>query len=349
MRNTKTSYSKFIGFLLLFSLPLLGLTGLIISRNIITPNDQFFRVDIGNIPEINMNDWTLTVDGHVNNYLNFTYANFTSQPSQEVLATIACVEGPSGTAIWKGVLIKDLLEMAGIKPGAIDIVFYAVDNYSSSLTLEQATADNVLLAYEMNGETLPAAQGYPLRVVAPNHWGYKWVKWITRIEVVTYDYIGFWESRGWDDDALRTPLSDWVLHAILFSTSFIFGGLAVISGLKRSPITVSFRNLPRFVNRKFHLVNAIAYFLCSVSSLIFWFIFNFLNRGAILYTIHGILALISIILIFPGVITGIKKSKKRDSTKRTWHYKWNIFSFSFFLITILLGFLLAFTGQFRIF
>ena len=320
-----------------------------ISRNAITPNDQFFRVDIGTIPDVNIDDWTLTVDGNVNHNLNFTYSNFTSQPSQEELATIACVEGPTGTAIWKGVSVKDLLEMADVKSGTIDIIFYAVDNYSSSLTLEQATADNVLLAYEMNGESLPEAQGYPLRLVAPNHWGYKWVKWIDRVEVVTYDHIGYWESRGWDDDALRTPLSDWVLHALLFSATFIFGGLAVISGLKRSPITESFRDLPKFVNRKFHIFNAIAYFVCATGSLVFWMIATILARGAILYTFHGILALISVILIFPGVITGIKKSEKRDSRKRTWHYKWSLYSFEIFLFTILLGFLLAFTGLFRLY
>jgi hypothetical protein len=349
MRDTKTSYFKFIGIVLLLSLPLLGLIGMIISRNIITPNDQFFVITKGEIPQLSSSNWTLSIDGHVNNNLTFSYSNFTSQPSKEVLATIQCVEGPFGTAVWKGVSLKSLLNTAQLKPGAIDVIFYAADNYSSSLTIDEATADDVLLAYNMNGVPLPAEQGYPLRVVAPNHWGYKWVKWVVRVEVVNYDYIGFWESRGWADNARKTPFSDWILHAILFSITFLLGGLAVFSGLKPSPITETFRGLPKFVNKKFHITCSIAYFLASIGSFIYWIITTFINRGAIFYTFHGILALSSIIFAVPAVIAGIKKTKKRDSRNRTWHYRWTVISFSLFLITIMFGFLLAFTGQFQLF
>ena len=116
-------YLKYIGILILLCIPLLGLSGLVISRNIITPNDQFFTVTKGDVPEININRWTLTIDGHVNHSLIFNYSNFTSQPSKDVLATLQCVEGPSGTALWKGILIKDLLDLAQVKAGAIDVVF----------------------------------------------------------------------------------------------------------------------------------------------------------------------------------------------------------------------------------
>jgi len=349
MNTTRNSYFKFFGILFILSLPLLGLIGLIINRNTITPNDQFFSIIKGEIPQINEASWNLTIDGYVENKLYFDYYNFTSQPAKEVLATLACVEGPSGTALWKGVSLKALLVMADLKPGAVDVIFWAADNFSSSLTIEQATAENVMLAYEMNGEILPANQGYPLILVAPNHWGYKWVKWIVRLEVVNYDHFGFWESRGWDDDALRTPLADWILHAVLFSLAFIFGGLSIVSGLKRSPITESFRDLPKFVNRKFHLANSLAYLICSFLSFLYWIGITYLNRGAIFYTFHGVLALGSIILAVPATITGFKKVKKRDSRKRTWHYRWTLASYLLFLITILTGFLLSFTGQFRIY
>jgi hypothetical protein len=349
MRDTKASYLKFIGIVFLLSLPLLSLVGLIVSRNMITPNDQFFILNIDDIPEISTSNWTLIVDGHVENNLNFTYSNFTSQPTQEVLATLQCVEGPYGTAIWKGVRIEDILTMAGVKPGAVDVIFYAADNYSSSLTIEQATAEDTLLAYEMNGVPLPAEHGFPVRVVAPNHWGYKWVKWIVRVEIVNYDYIGFWENRGWDDNAERVIFSEWIIHAFLFSVTLMFGGLAIISGLKPSPITESFRDLPKFVNRKFHIANSIAYFFSSVASFLYWTITTFLNLGAVFYTIHGILALGSIIFAIPAALTGIKKIKKRDSRKRTWHYRWTVASYSIFLITVIFGFLLSYTGQFRIY
>lgn len=347
MNRTRNPYFKFIGILVLLSIPLIALTALFISRNTITPNDDFFVITKGEIPELNANTWTLIIDGHVNNSLTFSYSNFTSQPSKEVIGTLQCVEGPSGTAIWKGVPIKNLLDMVQLKTGAVDVVFYAADDYSSSLTIEEVSDDNVLLAYEMNGVPLPVEQGFPVRVVAPNQLGYKWVKWVVRIEIVNYDYIGYWESQGWSDNATRTALSDWFLHAFLLSVAFLFGGIAMISGLKRSPVTELFHDLPKFVNKKFHNIFSIAYFLTSLSTFIYWMISTILNRGAIFYTIHGIIALLSIIFVIPGVITGLKQTRKRDQKGKTWHYKWNVYSFIFFTTTIILGFYLAFTGQFR--
>lgn len=342
MDRKRKSYLKYIGILILLCLPLFGLLGILISRNIITPNDEFFVVSKGESPFVPANTWSLTINGHVNNSVTFTYSNFTSQPSKEILATLQCVDGPSGTAIWKGVPIKDLLDLAQVQTGAVDVVFYAADDYSSSLTIEEASMENVLLAYEMNGELLPVDQGFPVRVVAPNHLGYKWVKWVVRMEIVDYDYIGFWESRGWSDNAYRTPLNDWILHAELLAISFVLGGIALMSGLKRSPVTEFFHDLPKFVNKNFHIAVGIGYFLTALSTFFYWGISTILNRGAIFYTIHGIIALISMVLVIPGAITGFKKSRKRDTKGKTWHYKWNVYSFYFFLSTIILGFLLTF-------
>lgn len=347
MNRKRKIYLKYIGILILLFLPLLGLIGVVISRTIITPNDQFFVVNKGEIPDININNWRLTIDGHVNNNLIFTYSNFTSQPSQEVLATLQCVEGPSGTALWKGIPIKDLLDLAEVKAGAVDVVFYAADAYSSSLTIEEASADDVLLAYEMNHELLPVEQGFPVRVIAPNHQGYKWVKWVVRVEIVNYDYIGYWESRGWSDDASVTPMSDWIWHAVLLSISLLLGGLAIISGLKRSPKTEFYRDLPKFVNRKFHITVGISYFLTSLSVFLYWTISTILNRSAILYTIHGITALISIIFVILGAIIGFKKLRKRDIKKSTLHYNLSLYSFYSILITIFLGFVLVFLNFYR--
>ncbi|MFX0019232.1 MAG: molybdopterin-dependent oxidoreductase [Promethearchaeota archaeon] len=348
MNRKRKAFIRYIGILILLLLPLFGLIGVVISRTSITPNDEFFVITKGEIPDINISNWTLTFDGHINNNLLFNYSDFTSQPSKEVLATIQCVEGPSGTALWKGVSVKYLLDLAELKTGAVDVVFYAADAYSSSLTIEEASADDVLLAYEMNSELLPVEQGFPVRVVAPNHQGYKWVKWVVRVEVVNYDYEGYWESQGWNDDASITPFSDWIWHAMLLSISLVFGGVAIISGLKRSPITKFFRDLPKFVNKKFHIAVGISYFLTSLGVFLYWIISTITNRGAIFYTIHGITALISIILVIPGVITGFKKSKKRDKYEKTLHYRFNLYSFYLFLATILLGFSLVFFNIFRL-
>ncbi len=342
MDEKRSMYIKYIGILVLLCLPMVGILGLFLSRNIITPNDEFFVVSKGETPIVSSNTWNLMIEGNVNNSLTYSYSNFTSLPSKEILATLQCVDGPSGTAVWKGVSVKELLDLAQVQPGAIDVVFYAADDYSSSLTIQEASMDNVLLAYEMNGELLPAEQGFPVRVVAPDHLGYKWVKWVVRMEIVDYDYIGFWESRGWSDNAYRTPLSDWILHAELLAISFLLGGIALMSGLKRSPVTNFFQDLPKFVNKKFHIVVGIGYLLTSLSTFFYWVISTILNRGAIFYTVHGITALVSIVLVIPGAITGFKKSKKRDQNKKTWHYKWNITSFYLFLATVILGFSLIF-------
>ncbi|MFX1570155.1 MAG: molybdopterin-dependent oxidoreductase [Promethearchaeota archaeon] len=342
MDRKRKTYLKYIGILIILCLPLFGILGIFLSRYVITPNDEFFVVSKGETPIISVNNWNMKIVGHINNSLTYSYSNFTSLPSKEVLATLQCVDGPSGTALWKGVPVKELLEQAKVQPGAIDVVFYAADDYSSSLTIEEASVDNILLAYEMNGEPLPIEQGFPVRVVAPDHLGYKWVKWVVRIEIVNYDYIGYWESRGWSDNAYRTPFTDWFLHAELLAISFILGGVALMSGLKRSPITEFYRELPKFMNRKFHIAVGVGYFLTSLGTFFYWVISTILNRGAIFYTVHGLTALISMLLIIPGAITGFKKSRKRDQNKKTWHYKWNLTSFYLFMATVILGFLLTF-------
>ena len=192
----------------------------------------------------------------------------------------------------------------------------------------------------MNYETLPVVQGFPVRIVAPNHLGYKWVKWVVRIEVVNYDHLGFWESRGWSDDASITPFSDWIWHAVFLSFSFVFGGFATLSGLKTSPITEKYRNLPKFFNRKFHISVGVGYVLTTIGIFTYWFISTFLNRGAVFYTVHGILALVNIALVIPGTITGFRKKKKRNLHKKTKHYYYNLYSLYFYMVIIGLGFIL---------
>ena len=170
----------------------------------LTPLEDFFAVQKGQIPEVDINTWSLEVKGLVDNPFTMTYDEIVNSESVVEVESLMCVQSPRrlfARGSWKGVKVKDLLDKAGVKANAREAVFYAVDDYSSSLELEDIT-DDVILAYEVNGETLPAEIGYPLIVVVPGRFGYKWVKWVNRIEVVDYDHKGFWESRGWDDEAL---------------------------------------------------------------------------------------------------------------------------------------------------
>ena len=104
--------------------------------------------------------------------------------------------------LWEGFLLKDLLSEAGISPEAVNVIFYAYDDYSTSLPLDYILNNDILIAYKMNGLTLPPERGFPFQLVAESKYGYKWIKWITTIELSdNVNYRGFWESRGYPNDA----------------------------------------------------------------------------------------------------------------------------------------------------
>ncbi|WXG46325.1 MAG: molybdopterin-dependent oxidoreductase [Candidatus Atabeyarchaeum deiterrae] len=337
MPRPGVSFSALVG---LFALPLILVLVIGYAPAAITPNSNFFTLSINGTPNINVSSWTLVVDGRVNYPLTFDYANFTVQPNATEIAKLHCVSGPSGTASWTGIPLNNILAMAGVQSGAMDVVFYGADGYTSSLTWPTENASDVLLAFMMNGETLPPDQGFPMRVVAPNDQGYKWVKWVYRIEVVDYDYKGYWETRGWSDNARMAILSDWPLHAALLSVSFLFGGLAAISGVRFSPTMNAFKDLPRFVSRKFHLIASVFFVVSATITFGYWVVATLLARGSIFFTLHGIIGLSSIGLLIAGALIQLV-TMRRSSAKRSWHGRMSLYGFVLFAITIFLGFLMA--------
>jgi DMSO/TMAO reductase YedYZ molybdopterin-dependent catalytic subunit len=99
------------------------------------------------------------------------------------------------------VLVRDLLADAGVEPAARVVILHAEDGYTTSFPLEYVTDRDILLAFRMNGVELPPERGFPFQLVAEDKWGYKWIKWITRIELSSQeDYRGYWESRGYDNE-----------------------------------------------------------------------------------------------------------------------------------------------------
>jgi hypothetical protein len=329
-----------VGLLALCCIPL-ALIGVIgYTRSTITPNDQFFTLQIDEIPQLDTTSYRLIVDGHVANPLNLTYNEILALPNISLIATLQCVEGISATAEWKGVKLVNLLDLAQSDSAVFDVIFYAADGYSSSLSIEQARIDNVLLAYEMNDEPLPPEHGFPLRVVAPSHYGYKWVKWVTQIEVVDYDYLGYWETRGWSDDARVSPISHWSLHAILFSVTYLLGAFALITGLKFSRRTDAFTDLPDFISSKVHRGLSIAYVVSVFGVFIYWASLTILLRSALFYTVHGIVALMVIILHLLGWIITRKQGMANVRTRKR-HFDFHLYGFILFTLTIVLGFLLT--------
>ncbi|MBC7194103.1 MAG: molybdopterin-dependent oxidoreductase, partial [Caldisericia bacterium] len=112
-----------------------------------------------------------------------------------------CVEGWNVKILWEGFLVRDLLEDVGITKDAKVLIFYAIDGYSTSLPIDYFYNNDILIAYKMNGVVLPPERGFPFQLVAENKWGYKWIKWIEKIEVSSNeDYRGYWEERGFSNE-----------------------------------------------------------------------------------------------------------------------------------------------------
>jgi DMSO/TMAO reductase YedYZ molybdopterin-dependent catalytic subunit len=173
----------------------------------VTPTDDFYVVSKNPFdPQVDAARWVLEVAGFVQNPLTLTYEDIKRLPSVEHYATLQCIDNKVGgdligNASWRGVRLRDVLEKAGLKEGVVDIVLRASDDYRDSIPLDRALADGTILAYEMNGEALTQAHGYPLRLIVPGIYGMKNVKWIKRIEPVNSDFKGYWQARGWDDRA----------------------------------------------------------------------------------------------------------------------------------------------------
>lgn len=152
---------------------------------------------------VSKSTYSLKINGLVNQTLEYAYADVINgfQKYQKVV-TLHCVEGWSVKILWEGFKLKDLLNEAGISPEAVVVIFYAYDGYSTSLPLNYILDNDILLAYKMNGLTLPIERGFPFQLVAESKYGYKWIKYITQIELSkNADFLGYWESRGFSNDA----------------------------------------------------------------------------------------------------------------------------------------------------
>ncbi len=158
---------------------------------------------IRGIQHINQTTYRLAITGLVGTSLQLSYNEVINnhQKYQKVI-TLYCVEGWNAKILWEGVLISDLLAEAGVQPEAKVVIFHASDGYTTMLPLDYLEEKNILLAYKMNGIAIPPEKGFPFELAAESQAGYKWIKWITEIEVSdNEDYRGYWESRGYPNDA----------------------------------------------------------------------------------------------------------------------------------------------------
>lgn len=153
--------------------------------------------------QVNISEYRLTVTGLTNTTEVYTYDDVLDRfPHYTKVVTLYCVEGWDATILWEGVLVSDLVRHAGPDPRANTVIFTARDGYTTSFPLEYLTGRDIIMAYRMNNVTLPAERGYPFQLVAEDKWGYKWIKWIERIELTDDpSYRGYWEQRGYSNSA----------------------------------------------------------------------------------------------------------------------------------------------------
>ncbi len=161
---------------------------------------------IKGVQYVDIDSYMLAIDGLVNEPLTLSYDEATALDAYERLITLHCVVGWDATVLWKGVLITDLIDLAGAQDGAVTVVFSAVDGYTTSLPLAEIQEKQLILAYQANGLELPPELGFPFIVVAEDKMGYKWARWVDKITLSDdADYEGYWESRGFDNEADITP------------------------------------------------------------------------------------------------------------------------------------------------
>jgi len=152
---------------------------------------------------INQTAYRLSITGLVDNPLQLSYDQVINnhQRYQKVI-TLYCVEGWNAKILWEGILISDLIAEAGVQPQGKVAIFRAADGYSTMLPLDYLSERNILLSYKVNGIILPPEKGFPFQLAAESQAGYKWIKWLTEIEISDDEnYRGYWESRGFPNDA----------------------------------------------------------------------------------------------------------------------------------------------------
>ncbi len=173
----------------------------------ITPNEEFYVTSYRSPPTIRLHEWSLAISGLVERPMTLTYDQLLARPTISQIVTLECVGNTVAgefisTAEWEGVSFRALLEDAGVRPAAYDVVFRAADGYSDGLRLDRAMAGDVLIAHRMNGVPLPLGHGFPARMIVPGHYGMKSVQWLTAIDVVAEDYKGYYAQKGWTDEAV---------------------------------------------------------------------------------------------------------------------------------------------------
>jgi DMSO/TMAO reductase YedYZ molybdopterin-dependent catalytic subunit len=195
----------------------------------ITPIDRFFVRCHTYTPQVNLSEWSLKVDGVVERPMTLTMADLKKLPRVELVGVLECAGngrsfyephipgaqwtfGAVGNGRWAGARLRDVLQKAGIKSSAKEILCDGADvplgkmpDFQRTIAAAKALDPDTLLAYEMNGQPLPVEHGFPLRVIAPGWAGDSWVKWLQHIEVLDHEFEGFWMKSAYRHPTRPVP------------------------------------------------------------------------------------------------------------------------------------------------
>jgi DMSO/TMAO reductase YedYZ molybdopterin-dependent catalytic subunit len=206
-----------------------------------TPNKDFFRIDTSfAVPSVTLSEWKLEIVGMVDKPLSFTYEELSARPVFELDNTIACVSNEVGgnlvgNARWLGIRLDDLIQEAQPQADADQVMGYSVDGFTAGFPTAVLDGRDAMIAIGMNGEPLPAAHGFPARIIVPGLYGYvSAVKWLTRIELTRFDQKhGYWIARGWSE---RAPIKTQSRIDTPQADTGIAAGSVAIAGVAWAPI-----------------------------------------------------------------------------------------------------------------
>ena len=160
--------------------------------------ERFPVLHVGDVPTYAPGEWNLTIGGLVNNPFALTFEELTALPSVTLTTDIHCVTKWSKfDTVWRGVKLKDLLDLAGIQSDATHVMGHAEYGYTANLPLEDALLDESMVVWEYEGEPIEPIHGGPVRLLVPNLYFWKSPKWLRGIELMNADKPGFWERNGY--------------------------------------------------------------------------------------------------------------------------------------------------------
>ena len=163
---------------------------------------KFPILTYGSTPHIDLDNWRLRIFGLVEKDLALDWERFKALPWNTVGADFHCVtQWSSLDNVWEGVLFRELVNLVEPKPEAKFIMAHCYGGYTTNLQLEAVLEQDGILAHKRDGEELPLDHGWPVRLVVPNRYGWKSAKWLNGIEFMARDRPGFWEERGYNNNA----------------------------------------------------------------------------------------------------------------------------------------------------